>query len=36
MHIKKLKEIETAEDQGQLIAITMEEGMAHIFVVTPQ
>ena len=28
--------METAQDQGNVIAITMEEGMAHIFVITPQ
>jgi len=32
----KLREMQLAEEQGHLIAITMEDGIANIFVITPQ
>jgi len=34
IHVARLKQMIQEEDQGQLIAITMEEGIAHIFIVT--
>ena len=34
IHVKRLKQMEQEEDQGHLVAITMEEGIAHIFMVT--
>lgn len=36
MHVRKLQEIEQAEDQGNLIAILMEDGISNIFIITAQ
>lgn len=34
MHVRRLDQMVKEEDQGNLIAITMEEGIAHIFIVS--
>jgi len=34
IHVMRLNQMIQEEDQGHLIAITMEEGIAHIFIVT--
>lgn len=34
MHVRRLDQMIKEEDQGKLIAITMEEGIAHIFIVS--
>ena len=34
MHVRKLKEAGAEAPQGSLLAITMEEGIAHVFLVT--
>ena len=34
MHVRKLNQIIQEQDVGQVIAITMEEGIAHIFCIT--
>ena len=34
MHVRKLNEMIQEQDAGNVIAITMEEGMAHIFVIS--
>ena len=34
MHVRRLNEMIQEQDAGNVIAITMEEGMAHIFVIS--
>ena len=34
IHVRRLNQMIQEEDQGHLIAITMEEGIAHIFSIT--
>jgi stalled ribosome rescue protein Dom34 len=34
MHVRKLDQMIREQEQGNLIAITMEEGIAHIFLVS--
>jgi stalled ribosome rescue protein Dom34 len=34
MHVRRLEQMVKEEDQGHLIAITMEEGIANIFLVS--
>ena len=34
MHVRKLNQIIQEQDVGNVIAITMEEGIAHIFVIS--
>ena len=34
MHVRKLNEASSEAAQGQVLAIVMEEGIAHLFLVT--
>ena len=34
MHVRKLNEASSESAQGQVLAIVMEEGIAHLFLVT--
>ena len=34
MHVRKLNQISEEGEQGQVVAITMEEGLANIFVIS--
>ena len=34
MHVRRLNQMISDSDTGQVVAITMEEGLAHIFVIS--
>lgn len=34
MHVRRLNQMIHEQDTGNVVAITMEEGLAHVFVIT--